>query len=181
MTFTGLDISDPDGDALTYAWTTSDNAPATSSTPALAHVFAQAGTFDVRLTVTDSKGNASSKTASVIIRSMTGTWDIECDHATFQLYPNFPRSFVAVVTQSGAQLFGTVTGGGLSQTFPAPSSAQISNGVANPRGAGFGFESFYNKWAPNDGDFYFHLSLDETLTVGTGNSIYCSPNVARRR
>ncbi|HXI32565.1 MAG TPA: PKD domain-containing protein, partial [Gemmatimonadales bacterium] len=57
LTFNGSGSSDPDGDALTYAWTFGDGGTATGATPT--HTYADNAVFTVTLTVTDSHGAAS--------------------------------------------------------------------------------------------------------------------------
>jgi PKD repeat protein len=61
--------SDQDGDVLTYAWTFGDGSSATGVT--VSHTYQQAGTFTVRLIVTDTGGLAdtTSTTATVLTRS----------------------------------------------------------------------------------------------------------------
>ena len=181
FTFTAQDVIDLDGDSLTYSWTSSDGAPAVSSTAALAHVFTRSGTFDVRVTVTDSKGQSTSASASVTIGNMTGTWDVTCEHGTFPSFPLFPTRFVASITQSGSSLSGTISGGAFLQTFPAPPAAASANVVRDPKRASFGVEGAFNRWAPNDGDFYFNLTANNTLTSMSGSGQYCSSSIATRR
>src|SRR5437667_2681416 len=66
VSFDGAGSSDPDGDALTYAWSFGDGSSATGATPSEA--YADNGTFTATLTVTDARGAASAPaTATVTI------------------------------------------------------------------------------------------------------------------
>lgn len=58
------EASDPEGDALEYAWTFGDGGTATG--PTAQHTYTQAGSYTARATVTDERGATSS--ASVAIR-----------------------------------------------------------------------------------------------------------------
>src|SRR5690606_18100823 len=51
VTFDGAASTDPDGRITDYAWTFGDGATASGST--VSHTFAEVGSFDVTLTVTD--------------------------------------------------------------------------------------------------------------------------------
>lgn len=57
--------SDPDGDALTYAWSFGDGAGATGV--AVTHRYGAAGIYRVRLIVTDIRGLADTTFTSVTI------------------------------------------------------------------------------------------------------------------
>jgi hypothetical protein len=85
------------------------------------------------------------------------------------------------MTQTGAILSGTITGGGLSQDFPAPASVATADAVNDPKRAIFGVEASFNVWASRDGDFYFHVNADDTLNTMSGTSQYCGSVSARRR
>ena len=58
---------DADGDALTYAWTFGDGATATGAD--ITHTYADAGTFTVRLIVTDTRTLADTVFATVTVQS----------------------------------------------------------------------------------------------------------------
>ena len=177
FTFTSQGVSDPDGDALTYAWASTDGATIASASQAATHAYARSGAFDMRLTVTDSKGLSTTVTTTVNVGNLSGTWDVTCDS-----HPaSFPSQFVVQLTQSEALLSGTISGGGQSQAFPAPPTASDASLVSDPKHVIFGVETAFNVWAGRDGDFYFHMTADETLTTMTGSSQYCGSASSRRR
>jgi hypothetical protein len=88
---------------------------------------------------------------------------------------------VVSLTQSDTLLSGTISGGGQSQTFPAPPTAADASLVSDPKRVIFGVETAFNVWAGRDGDFYFHMTADDTLTAMTGSSQYCGSASSRRR
>lgn len=179
FTFTGQNVSDPDGDPLTYSWVSDDGASISSSTPTASHVYSSANTFVMRLTVTDSKGLSASASATVTVGTVAGVWDVTCNRSAqvLQSWPTFPTSFVATLIQSGGTVSGSMAGGGQSHSFTLPGT------TADPRGVTFGVETMDNAWANQDGDFYFHLVLDETLNSATSSSagFYCGAATARKR
>jgi len=112
FSFSSTGASDPDGDALTYAWSFSDGGSATGNTAT--HVFATAGTFQATLKVSDGKLDASTPAAAVTVApTMAGTW-------TGGVEPVFTNSLFSVtLTQSGTTLGGSMTfSGNSSGTFP---------------------------------------------------------------
>ncbi len=67
VSFSGSGSTDPDGSITTYAWTFGDGGTATGAN--VSHTFAAAGTFTVRLTVTDNGGLSNSRDLSVTVTS----------------------------------------------------------------------------------------------------------------
>lgn len=63
--------SDPDGDAITYAWDVAGN-PFTGTNGTI--TFSGGGNGTARVTVTDSKGATATDTRTFVVGGMTGTW-----------------------------------------------------------------------------------------------------------
>ncbi len=68
VTADGSTSTDSDGTITTYAWDFGDGTTASGVRPA-AHTYAQAGTYTVRLTVTDNAGATSTTSRSVTVTS----------------------------------------------------------------------------------------------------------------
>lgn len=71
VAFSGVASSDPDGDALSYAWDFGDGT--TGSGPAPTHAYASLGTFTARLVVNDGLADSAPSTASVTIANRVPT------------------------------------------------------------------------------------------------------------
>ncbi len=65
IAFDGNGSSDPDADALTYAWDFGDGSTGTGAAPT--HAYATVGTFTVTLVVNDGYAGSAPATASVTI------------------------------------------------------------------------------------------------------------------
>jgi len=101
VVFDGSASSDPDGDAITFAWQFGDGASATDAKPT--HAYTEDGSYTVSLTVTDSRGLAStavttSATVSLPI-VMVGAGNIATcgssdDQATASLVAALPNATV---------------------------------------------------------------------------------------
>jgi DNA/RNA endonuclease G (NUC1) len=63
--------TDPDGDALTYAWDFGDGSTGTGAAPA--HTYADNGNYVVKVTVTDPYGAESTATTSVMVVNVAPT------------------------------------------------------------------------------------------------------------
>lgn len=114
FTVTAQGASDPDGDTLTYNWDFGDGG--TGSGSSASHVYTREGSFTVALTVSDGKKTATAPSASVTVRSLSGTWRGTATGSGFNI------SFTAVLTQTGTALSGTYTDPG----GPAPISGTVS-------------------------------------------------------
>ena len=60
VNFSSQGSRDPDGDAISYAWTFGDGSSSAQANPS--HTFTNKGSYTVKLTVTDNKGASASKT-----------------------------------------------------------------------------------------------------------------------
>jgi PKD repeat protein len=67
IAFSAAASSDPDGDALTYAWTFGDNSTGSGATPT--HAYTSLGTFPVTVTVTDGRGGSATATTAATINN----------------------------------------------------------------------------------------------------------------
>ncbi|RKR72934.1 beta strand repeat-containing protein [Frondihabitans australicus] len=65
VAFDGTGSSDPDGTVASYAWNFGDGSTGTGST--VNHTYASAGTYSVKLTVTDNQGATGTATSSVTV------------------------------------------------------------------------------------------------------------------
>lgn len=134
VSFDGSASSDPDGDALTYAWLFGDGGTSTEVKPS--HTYGDAGDFNVSLTVTDSKGLAStaSNTTARISRPVVlvgagniATCGSQSDNATANLIAGMPDATVFTLgdnVQSGTldeynRCYAPAWGQFLSRTRPA--------------------------------------------------------------
>jgi DNA/RNA endonuclease G (NUC1) len=68
VTLSAAGSSDPDGDALTYEWSFGDGAEGTGASPT--HTYADNGTYQVRVIVTDPYGAADSATTTVTVMNV---------------------------------------------------------------------------------------------------------------
>src|SRR5688572_12038525 len=67
VSLSGAGSSDPEGGALVYSWNFGDGATATGVTTS--HTYASAGSYQVRLTVTDPQSASGQSTRTVTVSS----------------------------------------------------------------------------------------------------------------
>ncbi len=138
VAFDGSGSSDPDGDALTYAWTFGDGTTGTGVTPS--HTYAAAGTYSVQLTVSDPGGLTGTKTASVTVS--------KANQAPVASFTSTPTNLSVAFDGSGssdpdgdtltyAWTFGdgsTGTGVSPSHTYAAAGTYSVQLTVSDPSG-----------------------------------------------
>ena len=69
----GSGSSDPDGDALDFAWDLDDDGTFESPGQSVSRTFADDGSYTVRLRVTDSHGATDTETAQVTVYNVSPT------------------------------------------------------------------------------------------------------------
>jgi len=70
VAFSGAASSDPDGDALTYAWSFGDGAHGSGAT--VSHTYSASGAYDASLTVDDGRGGSHSASLAIIVEQTGG-------------------------------------------------------------------------------------------------------------
>lgn len=70
ISFNGTGSSDPDGDALTYAWDFENDGIPDATTATASHTYADNGLYTAKLTVNDGKGGSDSKPVTVTVSNV---------------------------------------------------------------------------------------------------------------
>ena len=123
FTFIAQGVSDPDGDTLTYSWTSSDGDTISSNASTASHVYRRSGGFDMRLTVTDPKGLS----ASAVVPVNVGTSPGSGTSPAFDLpIPEikWPTKWVATLKQAGQVITGDMEAAGRGRRFTYPGSTR---------------------------------------------------------
>jgi hypothetical protein len=117
LTFNGSASSDPDGTIVSYAWTFGNGQSATGATASQS--YAAAGTYTVRLTVTDNAGASASRDHTVVISAAAPT----------------TGTISGTVSSSGGALSGVTVSvsGGPSATTSATGAYALSGVAAGAR------------------------------------------------
>jgi len=110
VSFTAQGASDPDGDSITITWNFGDGGSATGAT--VTHTFTTAGSFTVSYKVSDGKKEATSPSATITIKSMSGTW-------RGNIVGTSTFNTVLTLTQSGTTITGSYTDSQVTPVFGA--------------------------------------------------------------
>lgn len=73
ISFSGATSSDPDGDALTYAWDFENDGVVDATIAAASHAYPDNGSYTAKLTVDDGKGGTHSATVAVTVTNVSPT------------------------------------------------------------------------------------------------------------
>ena len=162
VTVDGSGSSDPDGadDIAGYAWDFDDTETATGATPS-AHTYAQAGTYDVTLTVTDKAGVSRSLTRQVTVTALP------------------PAVAEDDFSQDQSNGWGAAdTGGDWTVAASSSSNYSVSDGVGKIRMPAAGSERriVLNGVSNTDTEVRAVLSLDKDATGG-GTYLTVNPRV----
>jgi PKD repeat protein len=147
-TFDATASSDPDGTVTGYAWDFGDSTTGTGNKPT--HTYSAAGSYPVKLTVTDDQGATNSLTKTVTVTAPPET-PIAAD--------DFGRN-VAIG-------WGSADIGG-SWTTSSASNFAVANGTGSltMKTAGYGPATYLNSVSTNDADLQFTLLADKAATGG---------------
>ena len=147
-TFDATASSDADGTVTGYAWDFGDSTTGTGSKPT--HTYGSAGSYPVKLTVTDDQGATNSITKTVTVTAPPET-PIAAD--------DFGRTV--------ASGWGAADVGG-SWTTSSSSNFAVSNGTGSltMKTAGSGPAIYLNSASANDADLQFTFAPDQAATGG---------------
>lgn len=150
----GSGSKDSDGTIASYAWDFGDGGTATGVTAS--HPYATAGTYTVKLTVTDNQGATNTSSASVTV-------------ATQAAQPFALDSFARTVTGG----WGTADVGGPWTRWGSASNLSVSNNAGNMLlgTAGTQAGAYLNNVAQTNTDLRMQFSADKAATGG-GTYLY---------
>ncbi|WP_433256673.1 collagenase [Streptosporangium sp. CA-135522] len=169
VTFTDTS-ADPDGTIASRQWDFGDGGTSTSATPS--HTYATAGTYPVKLTVTDNGGATATSTQQVTVSS-GGSSVPECTGAdTRQLDRNCRRSNLSETVANYAYFYLYLPAG--TRTLTITSSGGTGNADLYYNGAAWATTSAYTSRSANSGN-------GEVLTIANppAGYVYISLHAAQ--
>ena len=152
FTLSAKDVSDPDGDPLSYVWDFGDGSATPPSAPLVEKIYRDVNKFRVRLFVSDGKhANVLAGETDITVRDVTGTWLL-----TIRNDPNrvnkLPERMTVTLNQRGNLLDGRI----VPENSNRPTI--LSGEVRHPANVWFGSESAW--WNGGD-DGYFELRVSD--------------------
>ena len=97
--FSAIETQDPDGDSLTYQWAI--DGELVSQEAILRHTFSEAGSYQLKLTVSDPSGETSSTEQAILAGNALPQLDLAVDGNTQYYWPDQPIQYV--ITGSDAE------------------------------------------------------------------------------
>jgi glucose/arabinose dehydrogenase/PKD repeat protein len=160
VNFSAAGSSDPDGDALSYAWDFGDGATATGSTAQ--HVYTQTGTLTATLTVSDGRGLSDAKTVTITPGGNAPAVTIDAP-VSGALYAD--GDVIALRGSAQDQQDGTLPGSSL-QWLVRLHHADHIHPIATLTGAQTSFQAVRD----HDADSYYEITLIATDSGGLTSS-----------
>ena len=186
VTFDGSGSSDADGDTIaSYTFNFGDGSAAiTQSTPTIQHTYNTSGDYPARLTVTDSRGHASTNVAQVVITVNPTSTPTPAPTATPTPTPTSTIKVTVGTSPSGRTFTVDGTTYSAAQTFSWKSGSSHTIATTSPQSGGTGIQYVWSKWsdggaishsvAPTSNTTYtakFTTQYFLTMNAGTGGTV----------
>ena len=171
--FTGSGSSDPEGDALTYAWDFGDGTPPSSEADPT-HVYSSPGTYRARLTVDDGTGRNPNREVTIEVganAAPTASINAPADRSTFRAGETIELSGSGSDAEDGA-----LDGDALDWTVLLRHGTHLHD-VASLSGG----ETAFDTYDDHDSDASYEITLTVTDSRGrqATDSIRIDPETSR--